>query len=366
MKSNGNEKMSDKIFLDDAEDEITYKTTDFLDHAESRDEKKSKHKSGGLLIFFVSLSLIAILAAVYIYVTKNNEIKLLKIVKQKLESSSKVSDRNYQEKVADLENQLNSSKQTIDSLTSKNRDYNDQLSKTQTSLSKTEADRKSIQLNLDQLTQKIEDKEAQLKNREAELVKTKNERKLAEDDLKDAGERITRLDSEISTLKKDVSFWQKKYDKLNKEQTDAVNEILTSAQSRQQSIDMLEQELLKAYEKMELYYSLIGWEENFKLTNRIPLSKATQKPVLQTTSRPEYPQNAQKKKIEGMVILKGILSEEGKFTNIEVLYSPQRNTQLAEAAKAALGKYRYRPAQKDGSAVKVALVVPIDFQAEIK
>lgn len=355
--------MSEKIFNNDEEDEITYRTTDFLKTSEDHgDMYPPRKKSGGLLITLIFLLLIVIILAVYIYISKSNEIKGLRIAQINLESRSKLSDKNYSEKISSLESDLKDANSIIESLTSKNKDFGDQVSKIQSSLTKTETDKKTLETDLKDSNQKISEKDSEIKKKESELNKVKNERKLAEDDLRDAGEKISGLENENNKLKNDVSFWQKRYDKLNKEQTDAVNEILASAQQRQKLIDQMEQDLLKSYEKAELYYSLIGWEENYKLTNRVPLSKLTQKPLLQTTSKPAFPKAALDKKIEGMVILKGILTEDGRLSNIDVLYSPQNSIELGDAAKAAASQYRYKPAQKDGASVKVVLVVPVDFQ----
>jgi TonB family protein len=353
--------MSEKNINND-EDEITYRTTDFLTDSDIHADTYKSHRSGGILIFFVVLSLLSLILCAYIYLSKNNEIKTLNKSLLVLNSRSQKANQDYSLKVKSLENELGKASATIESLSSRGKEYSESLNKTQSNLAKTESEKKNLQSNLEELNAKLSENENILKNREQELNKTKGERKKAEDDLRDSGIKIAKLENEIAGIKKDASFWQKKYEKLSKEQTDAVNEILASAKQRQKSFDQMEQELLKAYEKAELYYSLIGWEENYKLTNRIPLSKLSQKPVLQTTSRPIYPQSALKNKIEGIAILKGVLTEEGRLSNLEMLYSPQGNASIAEAAKAAAANYRYKPAIKDGKFVKVVLVIPMEFQ----
>jgi len=354
--------MNEKYIDNDEEDEITYRTTDFLKNSDDQAEKYKSNKNGAVLIFFVLLSLISLALCVYIYLSKNTEIKAINRSLLVLESSSQRTSADYSLKIKSLENELKQAVATIESLSSKGKEYNESLNKTQSNLEKTEGEKKYLQSNLEELNTKLYTNENTLKAREQELIKTRGERKKAEDDLVDAGEKIADIENEVVRIKNDVSFWQKKYEKLNKEQTDAVNEILASAKQRQKSIDQMEQELLKAYEKAELYYSLIGWEENYKLTNRAPLSKLSQKPVLLTTSRPVYPQSALRNKIEGMAILKGVLTEEGRLSNIELLYSPQESDSIGEAAKAAVAKYRYKPALKDNQLVRVVLVIPVEFQ----
>jgi len=353
--------MSEK-YINNDEDEITYRTTDFLTDSDIQADTYRPRRSGGILIFFVVLSLISLVLCAYIYLSKNNEIKTLNKSLLFLESRSQKVSGDYSVKVKSLENELKQAIGTIESLSSKGKDYSESLNRTQSNLAKIESEKINLQSNLEEVSAKLSENENTLKNREQELNKTRSERKKGEDDLRDSGEKIATLEDEIARIKKDISFWQKKYEKLSKEQTDAVNEILASAKQRQKSFDQMEQELLKAYEKAELYYSLIGWEENYKLTNRAPLSKLSQKPVLQTTSRPVYPESALKNKIEGMVILKGVLTEEGRLSNLELLYSPQGSASIAEAAKAAAANYRYKPAMKDGQFVKVVLVIPMEFQ----
>jgi TonB family protein len=354
--------MSEKYINNDDEDEITYRTTDFLTNPDIQADTYKPRRSGGILIFFVLLSLLSLVLCAYIYFSKNNNIKNLNKSILFLKSSSQRANADYSFKIKSLEDELKQATETIGSLSSKGKEYNESLNKTQSNLAKIESEKKNLLSTLEELNTKMFETESALKNREQELNKTKSERKKAEDDLRGSGEKIANLESEIANAKKDASFWQKKYEKLSKEQTDAVNDILTSAKQRQKSYDQMEQELLKAYEKTELYYSLIGWEENYKLTNRVPLSKLSQKPVLLTTSRPIYPESALKNKIEGMVILKGVLTEEGRLSNLELLYSPQGSAAIAEAAKAAAVNYRYKPAMKDGQFVKVVLVIPMEFQ----
>lgn len=355
--------MDEKYFNDDEEDEITYKTTDFLKSPEEHEEEKyGSKKSGGILIFFAVLSLILIALCLYIYLSKNTEIKFLKNSLASLEASSQRSNKEYSIKIESLERDLKHTNEVIQSLSATGKEYSDSLLKTRSTLEKTESEKKNLQSNVDDLSTKLDTSESNLKAKDQELTKTKNDRKKAEDDLMSAGKRISSLENELEKTRSDVSFWQKKYEKLNKEQTDAVNDILASAKLRQKAIDGVEQDLFSTYEKSELYYSLIGWEENFKLTNRVPMSKLSQKPVLLTTSRPVYPDSAARNKIEGIVILKGVLTESGKITNPEILYSPQDNAALGEAAKTAVLNYRYKPAMKDNQAVKVVLVIPVEFQ----
>jgi TonB family protein len=73
----------------------------------------------------------------------------------------------------------------------------------------------------------------------------------------------------------------------------------------------------------------------------------------------EYPSEAKKKKIEGRVILKVLVDEEGRPIKHVMLKSP--HPMLTRAAVEGLYLLRFSPAIKDGEAIKFWVVVPFDF-----
>lgn len=84
-------------------------------------------------------------------------------------------------------------------------------------------------------------------------------------------------------------------------------------------------------------------------------------PVIIPGSRvvPRYPYKAVRKNIEGRVVLKAVISRDGRVRDIVPLNSP--SDQLTEAAIAAVEKWRYRPALKDGQPVDAYFTVVVEF-----
>lgn len=77
---------------------------------------------------------------------------------------------------------------------------------------------------------------------------------------------------------------------------------------------------------------------------------------------PVYPKEAEAKGLEGFVLLRFDLNEEGKAENIEVLKSEPRNM-FEKEAKNAIRKWRYAPHMVNGVAAKV---VGKQFRIEFK
>jgi TonB family protein len=65
-------------------------------------------------------------------------------------------------------------------------------------------------------------------------------------------------------------------------------------------------------------------------------------------------------RIEGKVLLQAVIDEMGKVVDVEVLRSSQQEA-LDVAASDAVRQWRYKPAQKDGKAVKVLFTVVVHF-----
>ena len=83
-------------------------------------------------------------------------------------------------------------------------------------------------------------------------------------------------------------------------------------------------------------------------------------PVLVRRVPPEYPEEARRKEIEGLVVLEAILDREGRVEpDVQVVRSIPI---LDEEAVSAVRKWRFRPGRdRDGSPVRVILEIPIRF-----
>ena len=78
--------------------------------------------------------------------------------------------------------------------------------------------------------------------------------------------------------------------------------------------------------------------------------------------KPEFPQEAALKGIEGWVLLRFDITEEGRVENIEVVNANPRNM-FERKARDAVKKWKYAPRMSNGQAVKViGREVQIDFK----
>jgi TonB family protein len=75
---------------------------------------------------------------------------------------------------------------------------------------------------------------------------------------------------------------------------------------------------------------------------------------------PEYSERARKKKISGTVVLSSIVDSNGNVRDIQVTKSLERS--LDQQAIAALNKWKFEPATKDGQPVAVRLEIEMSFQ----
>ena len=78
--------------------------------------------------------------------------------------------------------------------------------------------------------------------------------------------------------------------------------------------------------------------------------------------RLEYPDIARNGGIDGRVVITTIIDERGRAEDIQVASSPSE--MLSYAAIEAIRESRFRPARRQGRAVKVRLTIPIDFELE--
>jgi len=92
-------------------------------------------------------------------------------------------------------------------------------------------------------------------------------------------------------------------------------------------------------------------------TSPSPLVDSTKlEPI--TTSRATYPDEARKKKIQGKVVVKILVSETGDVESAEVVSG---DPILGKSAVDAVKKWKFKPFIKNGKPVKVSTKLPIDF-----
>ncbi|SDE62523.1 energy transducer TonB [Sporomusa acidovorans] len=84
-------------------------------------------------------------------------------------------------------------------------------------------------------------------------------------------------------------------------------------------------------------------------------------PVVIYSVFPEYPYEARKKHLEGKVLLKMTISNEGIVSDAEVIESSGYDI-LDEAAINGVKEWRFIPAKENGEAIAVKVVMPITFK----
>jgi protein TonB len=93
-------------------------------------------------------------------------------------------------------------------------------------------------------------------------------------------------------------------------------------------------------------------EGAYRIGGDIPAPRKTK------DAKPEYPREAQEKRIQGVVILEAVIGPNGKVRDARVLRSVPG---LDQAALATLRKWEYTPTQRNGVAVPVVMTVTMTF-----
>lgn len=92
----------------------------------------------------------------------------------------------------------------------------------------------------------------------------------------------------------------------------------------------------------------------------LPVDQVANPPLLLSRVMPDYPQQARRRGVEGLVVLEAILDLDGRIEDeVKVL---QSIPSLDQAAVEALRRWRFRPARdRENQPVRVILEVPVRF-----
>ena len=86
------------------------------------------------------------------------------------------------------------------------------------------------------------------------------------------------------------------------------------------------------------------------------------RPTPVKTPPPEYPTHLKQNGVSGVVALRVEIDETGAVTGCSV--SKSSNAEFEQPAMNAVKNWKFKPAQKAGSPVKISLVIPIKFSIE--
>jgi len=91
-------------------------------------------------------------------------------------------------------------------------------------------------------------------------------------------------------------------------------------------------------------------------------SKVDEYPVPLKTPPPRYPLSLKLQRIEGLVAVAMVIDEHGSVISGTVVKSTHKD--FEEPALEAVKGWKFRPAKKDGVAVKVRVTAPLRFKVE--
>ncbi len=93
----------------------------------------------------------------------------------------------------------------------------------------------------------------------------------------------------------------------------------------------------------------------------VEITQVDVEPAVVSTIRPDVPALARLRKVGGTVLLRVLVTESGQTGEVEILRDTSPRVGLGESAKAAVEKWTWTPATKDGKKVRTWTTVPIPF-----
>ncbi len=93
----------------------------------------------------------------------------------------------------------------------------------------------------------------------------------------------------------------------------------------------------------------------------LDVSQVDTEPVVLESVRPEVPVMARTRKVGGTVVLRVLVSESGRTESVEIVRDTTPKVGLAESSRAAVRKWTWTPATKDGKKVRTWATVRIPF-----
>ena len=82
-------------------------------------------------------------------------------------------------------------------------------------------------------------------------------------------------------------------------------------------------------------------------------------PVPVRTFAPEYPSEMRRQGVSGLVMINCLIDEQGNVADTKI--EKQSNDAFGPSAVAAVRRWKFKPAQRDGSTVQIHVTIPIKF-----
>ncbi|HUM00767.1 MAG TPA: TonB family protein [Thermoanaerobaculia bacterium] len=93
----------------------------------------------------------------------------------------------------------------------------------------------------------------------------------------------------------------------------------------------------------------------------VDIAQVDTEPEVVTSVKPVVPQLARMRKVGGTVLLRVLVNEKGQTGAVEILRDTSPRVGLAESSKAAVERWTWKPATKDGRNVRTWTTVPVPF-----
>ena len=91
-------------------------------------------------------------------------------------------------------------------------------------------------------------------------------------------------------------------------------------------------------------------------------TKVDENPVPVKTPPPRYPDSLKREGVSGVVAVTSVIDETGAVSSTTVAKSSHPD--FERPAMEAVSKWKFKPAKKDGAAVKVKVTLPLRFSVE--
>jgi TonB family protein len=93
----------------------------------------------------------------------------------------------------------------------------------------------------------------------------------------------------------------------------------------------------------------------------VPYDEATMgEPKVIHKVAPQYPEDARKERVQGAVVLEAVIAEDGSVRETRVLKG--EDSRLIEAARVAVGQWRFEPIEDDeGAPIELLFAITIRF-----
>ena len=93
----------------------------------------------------------------------------------------------------------------------------------------------------------------------------------------------------------------------------------------------------------------------------VAIAQVDRGPEIAVVVKPDYPPMARRMNISGTVVLSVLVSENGRVEDLRLVRAAGGSMGLTEAAQKAVRQWTFRPALKDGVAVKTWMTIPVPF-----